>query len=240
VRARNRAAPGYEEDAMRHRAIWLAGVVALAGAGPAAAQTGAGGTTTAIPRTNQTHAPTTGGLNLTAPLPKTGGTALGVGSNHRAGGSPLITPIPKTGGSMTGGTMAGGSLGGVGAKHTGTGSTGSTAATGGGVMGGRLVGQGVVGNNLLGNGVVGSNLLGPGVTGSSVLVNGSATTAGDQIALLAEARLLVLQLEATGNLTLSRRESMLLTLLLYEALRQQAVQAGAGAGTAPTTGTVHP
>ena len=204
---------------MRHRASWLAGVVVLVGAGPAAAQTGPGGTTAAIPRTNQTHTPTPGGLNLTAPLQKTAGPSLGSGSNHHhhSGGPSLTTPIPTTGGAS-----AGGSFGGFGAKHTGT---GSTAATGGGVMGGRLLGPGVTGSGLVGRGVTGSGLLG----------NGSATGAGDQIALLAEARLLVLQLEATGNLSLNRRESMLLTLLVYEALRQQAVQPGAGLPVPLTT-----
>jgi hypothetical protein len=72
-------------------------------------------------------------------------------------------------------------------------------------------------------------------TGGSVLGGGSALGAGDHIALLAEARLLVLQLESTGNLTLNRRESMFLTLLVYEALSHQASQAGTGLPVPATT-----
>jgi len=187
---------------MRHRASWLAGVLVLVGAGPAAAQTGAGGTTTPIPRMNYAIPSTAGagGWNLTAPIPKAGGTATG-GSSH-----------------------------GFGAKHTGTGSTTGAGGVGGGVTNGSV---------LRSSGTGGSVLTGGG-TGGSVLAGGSPLTAGDQVALLVEARLLVTELESTGNLSLSRRESMFLTLLVYEALRHQASQAGSGTGAAPPTGSISP
>ena len=206
---------------MRHRASWLAGVLVLAGAGPAAAQTGTGGTTPPTPVWNRAVGPGTG-----------------AGGLHQSG------PIPNAHGAATGGAF-----GGFGAKHTGTGPTTGTGGGGSvtgsslmdrGVTGTNQMGRGATGSSLMAGGATGSGLVGRGVTGGSLLGNGSATAGGNQIALLAEARLLVLQLEATGNLSLNRRESMLLTLLVYEALRQQAAPPGAGTGTAPTTGTVYP
>ncbi|MFO0796830.1 MAG: hypothetical protein U0804_05090 [Gemmataceae bacterium] len=216
---------------MRRRAIGLAGAIVLACTDPAAAQT-ARGTTAPIPTSNRTltPAPATSGLHLSAPIPRAGGSSAGFGGKHTA-------------------------VGGPGAPHT----TGSTAGTGV-YAGGTAAGSGVLaapgfGGSVLPGGATvpgfGGSVLTAGATGPGVLgTTGSAVASGNQIALLAEARLLVLQLEASGQLSLDRRESMFLTLLVYEALRQNATQTGTGTTTRnafmtgpiinPATGTTYP
>jgi hypothetical protein len=141
------------------------------------------------------------------------------GTKTGAAGLNLTTPIPTAGGATTRtgtATTPGGSKGVAGGTMPGTG-TGATLGSGSGVAG--------------------------AFDGGGFQYGGipfrARLTPEQEIALLAEARLLVTQLEGTGNLTLDRRESMLLTLLVYEALRQQAVLSPAGANgtTTPTTPT---
>ena len=160
---------------MRRTARWVAGVVLLAAAGPAAAQTSGGALTAPIPRSNK------------APVPG-GGPAAGTGLNTAA-------PIRTGGGFTPGGRfMPGGPAAGVG--------SGTAAGVG-----------------------VGAGLPGGGRPPLSL---------GQELLLLTEARLLVEQVEAAGNVVLDRRESLVLTLLVYEGLRRQVVPAGVGpTGAAP-------
>jgi hypothetical protein len=123
----------------------------------------------------------------------------------------LTAPIAKAGGTKTG---AGSGM----TFHLSQTGTGTTTGTGTGMT------------NPTGLG--GTGFGGFGGTGGQ---SGVPLSSGQQVALLAEARLLVVQLEATGNLPLNRNESMLLTLLVYEALRQQATRPGTGTPSLPTT-----
>jgi hypothetical protein len=146
---------------MSLRTSWLAGVVLLAGAGAASAQTGTPGTTKTFP---------------------------GYGGPRTATGG-LLPTTPPTNGQGVG---------------TGTGqSVGTNGGTGVMTGGGGLVGR----------------------------PNQNPITPAQDLALLIEARLLVTQLEASGNVTLSHTESMLLTLLVYEALRLQAAHPATGGTT---------
>ena len=186
---------------MNRHALRVAGILFLATTGSVAAQTGTpgmtGGLHTAIPKSNKS-------------LLHTGGAKTGTG------GLNLTAPIPKAGGATTG---AGGTFAGFGGAKSGTG-------TAGGGFGGMKLGTG---------GTTGAGMTGPGGFGFGGVAGGPALSPGQEVALLAQARLLVTGLESTGNLTLDRRESLLLTLLVYEALRQHAAQPAAGGTPLPTT-----
>lgn len=178
---------------MSRRVIWGIGVLLLATAGPAAAQTNSS-STGSIPKSNKTLPSSgtgTGGLNLTAPIPKAGGSSGRFKSGTGTGST-------TTSGTTTGSGVSGGSGTGLGAgSGMGTG-TGSGMGTGTG---------------------------------------GTGLSSAAEIALLAQARLFVTELESAGNLSLNRRESRMLTLLLYEALRQQAGASGTGTGSSGSTTT---
>ncbi|HEX4613568.1 MAG TPA: hypothetical protein VH092_35630, partial [Urbifossiella sp.] len=70
---------------------------------------------------------------------------------------------------------------------------------------------------------------------------GTGLSTEQQIALLSQARLMVAQLEASGNLAFGDSNSSVLTLIIFEALRQQAIRSGTtAAGTGMTSGGTVP
>ncbi|HEX4613346.1 MAG TPA: hypothetical protein VH092_34495 [Urbifossiella sp.] len=154
------------------------------------------------------------GSPSTGTIPKSNKTLPPSGTG--TGSLNLAAPIPRAGGFTSG---------------TSTTSGGSTA--GGSMTGGATAGSGMSGGSGAGYG----NGSGMGYGNGT---GGTGLSTAEEVALLAQARLFVTQLESTGNLSLNRRESRMLTLLLYEALRQQTGASGTGVGTGTGAGGATP